>query len=114
MHETRLAQVFQNLIGNALKYRGKEAPCVHVSACERDGWTIFSVEDNGMGIEPEYASQIFGLFKRLHSGQKIPGSGLGLAICQRLVEHYGGRIWLDNSTPGSGSTFCFAIPARNR
>ncbi len=114
MHPVRLAQLFQNLIGNALKYRGADPPRVHVSAREQDGWTVFSVTDNGIGIEPEYASQIFGLFKRLHSRHDYPGSGLGLAICQRLVEHYGGRIWLDQSTPGGGSTFCFAIPAPNR
>ena len=112
MHPMRLAQLFQNLIGNALKYRGREAPRVHVSAGAQDGWTVFSVEDNGIGIEPEYARQIFGLFKRLHSRQEYPGSGLGLAICQRLIEHYGGRIWLDRSAPGGGSTFCFAVPTR--
>ena len=84
-----------------------------MSAYERDGWTVFSVEDNGIGIEPEYASQIFGLFKRLHSRHEYPGSGLGLAICERLIEHYGGRIWLDKSAPAAGSTFCFSVPIRN-
>ena len=112
MHESRLAQLLQNLIGNALKYRGPEAPRVHISGGEKDGWTILSVEDNGIGIESQYAQQIFGLFKRLHSGAEYSGSGLGLAICQRVVEQYGGRIWVEKSDLGRGSTFCFAVPAR--
>ncbi len=112
IHEGRLAQLFQNLIGNAIKYHGKEAPHVRIAADEREGWHIFSVADNGIGIEPKYAEQIFGLFKRLHGRDQYQGSGIGLAICQRVVEQYGGRIWLEQSTPGRGSTFCFAIPAR--
>jgi PAS domain S-box-containing protein len=111
MHESRLALIFQNLISNALKYRRQEVPCVHISAVERDGWSVFSVVDNGIGIEPRFAEQIFGLFKRLHSREKYPGTGMGLAICQRIVEQYGGRIWLEKSIPGEGSTFCFTIPA---
>jgi len=114
IHEGRLAQLFQNLISNAIKYRGKDVPRVHVQADERDGWCVFSVVDNGIGIEAQYAEQIFGLFKRLHSRDRYPGSGIGLAICQRVVEQYGGRIWLEQSTPGGGSTFCFALPARTR
>ncbi len=112
VHEKRLAQVFQNLISNALKYRNKEAPRVHISAIERDGWWMFSVADNGIGIERKFADHIFGLFKRLHSEDEYPGSGVGLAICQRIVEQYGGRIWVERSTPGEGSTFCFSLPAR--
>jgi PAS domain S-box-containing protein len=112
IHEGRLAQLFQNLIGNAIKYCNKEVPLVHITAEQRDGWIVFSVADNGIGIESQYAEQIFGLFKRLHSRSKYPGSGIGLAICQRLVEHYGGRIWLERSEPDRGSTFCFSIPAR--
>jgi len=114
IHENRLAQLLQNLISNAIKYRGTEAPRVHVSACVRDGWCVFSVADNGIGIEPQYADQIFELFKRLHGREQYPGSGIGLAICQRIVEQYGGRIWLDTSDPGRGSTFCFAVPSRTR
>ncbi len=95
IHESRLAQLFQNLISNAVKYRGKEAPRVHISADERDGRCVFSVSDNGIGIESQYAEQIFGLFKRLHARDQYPGSGIGLAICQRIVEQYGGRIWLE-------------------
>jgi PAS domain S-box-containing protein len=114
IHEGRLAQVFQNLISNAIKYRSKEVPRVHVGADERDGWCVFSVVDNGIGIEAQYAERIFGLFKRLHGRDQYPGSGIGLAICQRIVEQYGGRIWLEQSTPGGGSTFCFALPSRTR
>jgi PAS domain S-box-containing protein len=110
MHEGRLAQVFQNLIGNALKYRGPEAPRVHISASQRDGWCVLSVADNGIGIDPKFADSIFGLFKRLHTRDEYPGSGIGLAICQRIVERYGGRMWLDRSVPGEGSTFCFSVP----
>ncbi len=114
VHENRLMQIFQNLISNALKYRSKEPPHVHISANERNGWSVFSVADNGIGIDQRYADQIFGLFKRLHGWEQYPGSGIGLAICQRIVEQYGGRIWLENSTPGEGSTFCFTFPTRTR
>lgn len=110
VHENRLVQLFQNLISNALKYRSQEPPRVHISAVERDRWSVFSVTDNGIGIDPKFADRIFGLFKRLHSRQEYPGSGIGLAICKRIVEQYGGRIWLENSAPGEGSTFCFTLP----
>ena len=113
-HQNRLAQVFQNLIGNALKYRGLEPARVGVSAVVRDGRVVFSVTDNGIGIDPAFADQIFGLFKRLHSHDEYSGSGIGLALCQRIVEQYGGRIWLERSTPGQGSTFCFTLPAVQR
>jgi PAS domain S-box-containing protein len=106
--ETRLAQVFQNLIGNAIKYRRQEPPRIHVSArCLGDEW-LFSVSDNGQGIEQQYLDRIFALFKRLH-GRNVPGAGIGLAICSRIVERHGGRIWVE-STPGAGSTFYFTIP----
>ncbi|HUJ48921.1 MAG TPA: PAS domain S-box protein [Bryobacteraceae bacterium] len=114
IHPTRLAHLFQNLISNAIKYRGKEAPRVQVAGYERDGWCVFSIRDNGIGIEPQFAEQIFGLFQRLHGREEYPGSGIGLSICQRIVEQYGGRIWLEQSAPGGGSTFCFSIPARPR
>jgi len=109
MHEQRLALVLQNLISNAIKYHGPEPPRVEVSAAEQNDWCVFSVKDNGIGIEPQFAEQIFGLFKRLHARDQYPGSGLGLAVCQRVVEQYGGRIWLDQSSPGEGSTFCFTV-----
>ncbi len=111
MHEAHLSQLFQNLIGNALKYRReKEKLLVHISGAPQDGWWVLSVADNGIGIDMKYADQIFGLFKRLHTHREYPGSGVGLAICRRIVEQYGGRIWLEKSTPGIGSTFCFAVP----
>ena len=112
MHPGRLSQLFQNLVSNAIKYRGKEPPRVNIAAEDRDGWCVFSVMDNGIGIAPQFAEQIFGLFKRLHHHDEYPGSGIGLAICQRIVEQYGGHIWLEQSAPGRGSTFCFAVPWR--
>ena len=107
-HEVRMVQLFQNLIGNAIKYRALEPPKVHICAgCQDSGW-IFRVQDNGIGIDPEYAQQIFGVFKRLH-GHNYPGTGIGLAICQRIVENYGGRIWVESAL-GEGSQFCFTLP----
>lgn len=99
MGERHLQQVFQNLIGNALKYRNEDAPRALVSAAGRGAFWCFSVQDNGIGIDPEYKEKIFGAFKRLHHGDKYGGTGIGLAICQRVVERYGGRIWVE-SEPG--------------
>jgi light-regulated signal transduction histidine kinase (bacteriophytochrome) len=101
-------QLFQNLIGNAIKYRGEETPRILIFAQEIDNSWCFGVTDNGMGIAPEYHAQIFGVFKRLH-GQAIPGTGMGLAICQRVVERYQGRIWVE-SQEGEGAKFYFTIP----
>ena len=106
-----LEQLLQNLIGNALKYRKvEEPPCVHVSAEQiADRWH-FTVRDNGIGIAPEYHALIFGVFKRLHSDrQEYGGTGIGLAICQRIVERYGGRIWVESEVD-RGSTFHFTLP----
>lgn len=106
--EIQLTQVFQNLIGNAIKYRSDQAPRIHVSAeQDRDDW-IFSVQDNGIGIDPQYGERIFGIFKRLH-GRELPGTGMGLAICKRIIERHRGRIWVE-SQPGKGSTFRFTLP----
>jgi PAS domain S-box-containing protein len=116
MSEVHLQQVFQNLIGNALKYRTDDPPRIHVSAAPLGAGWRFSVEDNGIGIDPQYKEKIFGVFKRLHRDQKYGGTGIGLAICQRVVERYGGRIWVE-SEPGKGSTFYFTVPEpvrRNR
>ena len=110
MHERHLQQVFQNLVGNAIKYRSAErAPVVHISAERQDGRSVFSVSDNGIGIDPKYSQTIFGLFKRLHTSNEYEGTGLGLAICQRIVDQYNGRIWV-NSEPGKGSVFKFTVP----
>jgi PAS domain S-box-containing protein len=103
-----LVLLFQNLAGNALKYSGGKVPEVWIDAQPVDGFWKFSVRDNGIGIEPQYAKQIFGVFKRLH-GAEYEGTGIGLAVCQRIVERTGGRIWLE-STPGDGSTFYFTLP----
>lgn len=105
---SRISQVFRNLIGNAIKYAGSEAPRIHISAKEDGGDWVFSVKDNGIGIEEKYAEQVFGLFKRLH-GRERAGSGVGLAICREIVEHHGGRIWVESSL-NAGSTFRFTLP----
>ncbi len=107
-HEIRLVQLLQNLVGNAIKYRSAEPPEIQVSAERHDREWAFSVEDNGIGIDPEYTQEVFRIFRRLH-GQAYPGTGIGLAICQRIVESYGGRIWVE-SNPGQGSRFCFTLP----
>jgi light-regulated signal transduction histidine kinase (bacteriophytochrome) len=107
----QLTQLFQNLVGNALKFRGAEPPRVDVSA-ERSGddW-VFAVRDNGIGIDPAYAERIFVIFQRLHGRGEYPGTGIGLAICKKIVERHGGRIWLDVAS-GPGSTFRFTLPVR--
>ncbi|MCE5267722.1 MAG: PAS domain S-box protein [Planctomycetaceae bacterium] len=106
--ETQLARLFQNLIGNAIKFRNQRPPEIEISA-SRDGdhWTL-AVRDNGIGIEPQYWERIFVIFQRLHTRQKYPGTGIGLAICKRIVERHGGTIWLD-SQPGDGTTFYFTL-----
>jgi len=108
--DTQLTQVFQNLIGNAIKYRGSGVPRIHVSARTDGGkQRIFSVRDNGMGIDPQYFDRIFGLFQRLHGRGEFAGTGIGLSICKKILERLGGRIWVESQL-NQGSTFHFALP----
>ena len=106
---TQLVQLFQNLIGNALKFCKDTAPRVRVEAAHEAGWWRFSVTDNGIGIEPEYRAQLFVIFKRLHTRREYPGTGIGLAICKRIVERHGGEIGIE-SAPGGGTVFWFTLP----
>jgi PAS domain S-box-containing protein len=108
--ESQLTRVFQNLVGNALKYHPKDRkPVVHVSARRGTAEWIFSVRDNGIGIDPKNFGRLFIMFSRLHTREEFPGTGAGLAICKRIVTRHGGRIWVE-SEPGEGSTFAFSLP----
>ncbi len=110
--EVTLMQLFQNLISNSIKYRGAETARIHISAAkEAEGW-IFSVRDNGIGLDPQDAGRVFGMFKRLH-GSEIPGTGIGLALCRKIVERQGGRIWVE-SEAGRGATFKFTISSAQK
>ncbi len=108
--EVHLTQVLQNLLSNSLKYRHPERPpVVSLAAKDEGSFWQFSIEDNGIGIEPEYREYVFGLFKRLHANHRFEGSGIGLSICERVVDLYGGRIWVESAS-GEGSRFCFTLP----
>jgi light-regulated signal transduction histidine kinase (bacteriophytochrome) len=106
----QLMLVFQNLLANAIKFRHLDPPRIQISAQVSGDEFIFSVSDNGIGIEPEFYQRIFEIFQRLHTRDRYPGTGIGLAICHRIIERHGGRIWVE-SEPGQGSTFYFSLPA---
>ena len=105
----QLSQLFQNLISNAIKFRSENPPEIHVSANHQDNAWRFSVKDNGIGIDPQYAGRIFMIFQRLHTRKKYPGTGIGLSLCKKIVERHSGKIWVE-SEQGCGSTFYFTVP----
>ena len=107
--EPQLARVFQNLIGNAIKFRSAQPLRIHIDARREDDFWLFSVTDSGIGIDPEYHEKVFMIFQQLHTKEKYPGTGIGLAICRKMVDRHGGRIWVE-STVGQGSTFYFTFP----
>jgi chemotaxis family two-component system sensor kinase Cph1 len=107
--ESQITRVFQNLVANAIKFRGKGKPRIHVSAEEKDNEWVFSVRDEGIGLDPKFAERIFVVFQRLHTKQDYPGTGMGLALCKKIVNLHGGRIWVESEL-GKGATFYFTLP----
>jgi signal transduction histidine kinase len=106
---SQLRQLFQNLIGNAIKFRAGRVPEIAISALKKGYLWQFAVKDNGIGIAAEYHEKVFQVFQRLHGQSEYPGTGIGLAICRKIVERHGGRIWVE-SEPGQGTTFFFTLP----
>jgi light-regulated signal transduction histidine kinase (bacteriophytochrome) len=105
----QITQLFQNLLANAVKFHGPDPPRIRVEAVERGGEWLFSVKDNGIGIDAKYSEQIFEIFKRLHTRSEYPGTGIGLAICRKVVGRHGGRIWVESEL-GRGATFYWTLP----
>ena len=106
--DVQMLELFENLMGNAVKFHGAESPRVHIGASRLgEQWLLF-IRDNGIGIDPQYNEQVFGIFQRFHSQVQYPGTGIGLAISRRIIERHGGRIWVD-SEPGKGTTFYFTL-----
>ncbi|MGZ5303617.1 MAG: sensor histidine kinase, partial [Bacteroidia bacterium] len=106
---SQMMQLFQNLIENAIKFRRDENPKININAVKEDDKWLFSVADNGIGIDPVYEDKIFQLFQRLHTREQYPGTGIGLAICKKIVEQYNGKIWVESKV-GEGTTFYFTLP----
>ncbi len=109
MDAIQIMQVFQNLIGNAIKFRSESSLDIHIGARQEPARWVFSVRDNGIGIDSQYFERIFQIFQRLHTRKQYPGTGIGLAICKKIVERHGGTIWVESES-GKGSTFCFSLP----
>jgi light-regulated signal transduction histidine kinase (bacteriophytochrome) len=109
-NRTFLVMLFQNLIGNAIKFRSQQPPRIHVSAARNNEFWLFSVRDNGLGIDAKYHQRIFGIFQRLHTQKEYAGTGIGLALCKKIVELHGGVIWVESEF-NKGSTFKFTLPA---
>jgi light-regulated signal transduction histidine kinase (bacteriophytochrome) len=111
--EMQIAQLFQNLIDNGLKFRSAETPHIHVTAQEKDGDWVFAVRDNGIGINPKYFDRIFKIFQRLHTIDRYPGSGIGLAVCERIIHRHRGKIWVESELD-KGTTFYFSLPREDQ